>query len=182
MLFDMYAQFVICTMVQKAWTNELWPVTSEVLLQILRRLMELSQKDQDKLEVLHRASNTIKCLPAGIKYPARELQWLTVSGWNRGSIHCKFERLQDASAFMAAALELVTSCDILNDQRKVGSAIQAIGFMQFQAEQSAAWSPERLSWITVKLPSDSSCCCMQMMEDTLADVRTQLAKSSNMEE
>ena len=83
--------------------------------------MELSQKDQEKLEVLHRASSTIKRLPAGIKYPARELQWLTVSGWNRGSIHCKFERLQDASAFMAAALDLVTCCEILNDERKVSN-------------------------------------------------------------
>ena len=83
--------------------------------------MELSQKDQEKLEVLHRASNTIKQLPSGTEYPARELQWLVVSGWNRGSIHCKFDRLQDASAFMAAAFDLGTHCSNLKDQRKVGS-------------------------------------------------------------
>ncbi|KAK9833629.1 hypothetical protein WJX74_001098 [Apatococcus lobatus] len=94
-------------------------VSPDEVAKILRRLMELSQKDQEKLEVLHQASNTIKRLPRGMTYPARELQWLTVSGWNRGSIHCKFERLQDASAFMSAALDLGRHCATLEDQRKL---------------------------------------------------------------
>ncbi len=92
---------------------------TELVVQILRRLMELSQKDQEKLEVLRRASNTIKRLPSGVTYPVRELQWLAVSGWNRGSIHCKFDRIQEASDFMTAALDLAAECPALANQIKV---------------------------------------------------------------
>ena len=82
--------------------------------------MELSQKDQEKLEVLHQASNTLKRLPAGSTYPVRELQWLITHGWNRGAIHVKFDRLEDAANFMAAAVNLNPYCPAMKDQMKVG--------------------------------------------------------------
>ena len=81
--------------------------------------MELSQMDQEKLEVLHRASNTINRLPSNVTYPDRELQWLVVSGWNRGSIHCKFDRIQAASDFMTAAIDLGRHCPAVTDHMKV---------------------------------------------------------------
>lgn len=95
-------------------------------VQVLRRILCLSNSDEEKLGLYCDARTLLKDAPAG-RYPPQEAAWLVTTCFNRGCQHAKFCRFATASDFMHAALGLLPFCQELSAKREVVRRAHVIG-------------------------------------------------------
>ena len=86
--------------------------------QTLRRIITLCNNDAERLSLYSDARALLADLPAG-SYPAKEVQWLVCTCYNRGCQHGKFGRIQQATQFIQAALDLLPFCTALQAKQQV---------------------------------------------------------------
>ncbi|EFN50881.1 hypothetical protein CHLNCDRAFT_141680 [Chlorella variabilis] len=93
----------------------------------LRRLVELSPGDDERLELLGEAAGLLSAAPPGA-YPPQELRWLVTTAWNRGAVHARFGRPAEAGQYQRwAASALRHSAELAGEYQARGCGLAGVG-------------------------------------------------------